>query len=318
MYGLITEIRNYLFDKQIIASKKHKNIYVLCVGNLRVGGTGKTPMVEYLIKNLKEDFNVAVVSLGYKRQSKGLREISQDDTFLSVGDEPKQMSVKFPDVKFVVNKDRNQAIEYIKNKYPDTQVIILDDAYQYRKTIPTKTILLTEYSRPFYEDKVIPYGRLRESDKNKKRADYIVVTKTPNGVSENQKQGIISRIKVSANQTVFFSQINYAPLPQNLIGQDIILIAGIDNPTPLQKYLETQCKVRKLMKFPDHYAFQDKDIKQIKQEAERLNCQIVTTEKDYARLKRYNLNMFVQTIEIKVDNNFINIIKDDIRKYFRS
>ncbi|MBR1769922.1 MAG: tetraacyldisaccharide 4'-kinase, partial [Bacteroidales bacterium] len=172
MYWLITSIRNFLFDKGVFKSESHNNVFILCVGNLRVGGTGKTPLTEYLIENLRKEFKVAVVSLGYKRKSKGLVEIRPEDDFSVTGDEPKQMSEKFPDVPFVVNKDRNEAIEYLKNKYPDLQAIILDDAMQYRKTKADVNILLTEYARPFFKDFCLPYGRLRERRKEKKRANY--------------------------------------------------------------------------------------------------------------------------------------------------
>ncbi len=312
MYWLITYIRNLLFNKGLLRSYSFTDVFVLCVGNLRVGGTGKTPMVEYLIRNLHKEYNLAVLSLGYKRQTKGLKEITSADDYKSVGDEPKQMSEKFPDVRFFVNKDRNQAIEYIKQKYPSTQLIILDDAYQYRKTKPTKTILLTEYHRPFYSDFVLPYGRLRERRKEKRRADYIVVTKSPNEISVKDRQIIISSIKPLSNQQIFFSSIQYnEDLQSELMGKDVALLVGIDNPQPLISYLNTFCKVKQVLKFPDHHSFSEKETQMIS----KIKYPIITTEKDYSRLKDFNKKLYVQKIELEVDNSFLNMLKRDIEDF---
>lgn len=312
MYWLITYIRNLLFNKGLLRSYSFTDVFVLCVGNLRVGGTGKTPMVEYLIRNLHKEYNLAVLSLGYKRQTKGLKEITSADDYKSVGDEPKQMSEKFPDVRFFVNKDRNQAIEYIKQKYPSTQLIILDDAYQYRKTKPAKTILLTEYHRPFYSDFVLPYGRLRESRKEKRRADYIVVTKSPNEISVKDRQTIISSIKPLSNQQIFFSSIQYnEDLQSELMGKDVALLVGIDNPQPLISYLNTFCKVKQVLKFPDHHSFSEKETQMIS----KIKYPIITTEKDYSRLKDFNKKLYVQKIELEVDNSFLNMLKRDIEDF---
>lgn len=319
MYYLVSIIRNFLFNKGFIKSISHQDVFVLCVGNIRVGGTGKTPMVEYLVRNLKEDFPLAVVSLGYKRKTKGLREITQKDTFLTVGDEPKQMSEKFQDVKFFVNKDRNEAINYIKKTYPEIKLIILDDAYQYRKTRPTKTILLTEYARPFYKDRIIPYGRLRERIKEKQRADYIVVTKSPQNISLEEKLSIQQKINKNDKQEIFFSHIEYSKDNQEILkGKDVVLLAGIDNPKPLKDYLEGFCNVKTLIKYPDHHNFSSQDIENVKKISQEFSAQIVTTEKDYMRLKEENLDLVVQNIEVTVEDNFINRLKDEIRRYTRS
>lgn len=301
-----------MFDHGIIASKNFNDVFVLCVGNLRVGGTGKTPMVEYLINNLKDEFNIAVLSLGYKRKTKGIREISKEDDFLSVGDEPKQMSEKFPNVKFFVNKDRNKAINFIKQKYPNTQVIILDDAYQYRKTKPAKTILLTEYARPFYRDFVLPYGRLRESREGKKRSDYIVVTKCPKDLEEKEKQKITDRIKPNRNQKVFFASINYNEnIKQILKGKDVALLSAIDNPLPLQTYLKTFCNIKQVLKFEDHHIFTSKELEKIA----KIQLPIITTQKDAIRMKNTKANLFVQDIKINIAETFIKTLKQEIQNF---
>lgn len=314
MYWLITYIRNFLFDHGIIASKSFDDVFVLCVGNLRVGGTGKTPMVEFLINNLKDEFEVAVLSLGYKRKTKGIREINKEDDFLSVGDEPKQMSEKFPNVRFFVNKDRNEAINFIKQKYPNTQVIILDDAYQYRKTKPVKTILLTEYARPFYKDFVLPYGRLRESRKGKERSDYIVVTKCPKDLEEKEKQKITDKIKPNGNQQVFFASIDYNEnIKQTLKGKDVALLTAIDNPLPLQTYLKTFCNIKQVLRFEDHHIFTSKELEEIA----KIQLPIVTTQKDAIRLKNIKANLFVQDIKINIEDTFIKSTKQEIKKFLQ-
>ncbi|MDO5759918.1 MAG: tetraacyldisaccharide 4'-kinase [Bacteroidota bacterium] len=311
MYWLITLIRNFLFDYGILKSKAFEDVFVLCVGNIRVGGTGKTPMVEYLINALKDDFNIAVLSLGYKRKTKGIREISKQDDFQSVGDEPMQMFERFPMIKFFVNKDRNKAISFIKEKYPNTQVIILDDAYQYRKTKPNRTILLTEYYRPFYKDFLLPYGRLRERRKEKKRADYIVVSKTPNNLTKEEKQQVVSKIKPNERQQVFFASIGYnEDIKQVLEGKEVALLVGIDNPKPLQNYLQTFCKINKVLKFPDHHSFSQKELEKIS----NITLPIVTTRKDFTRIKNTKAKIFIQDIQIVIDHTFIENIKKDIKQ----
>lgn len=309
MYWLITYIRNFLFDKGLIKAVAFDDVFVLCVGNIRAGGTGKTPMVEYLIRNLAEEYRLAVLSLGYKRKTKGFREVSAKDTYLSVGDEPKQMSEKFPNTRFFVNKDRNQAIRLIKQKYPDTQLIILDDAYQYRRTLPAKTILLTEYSRPFYRDFTIPYGRLRERRKEKRRADYIIVTKSPSNLTEEEKRLVVSHIRPLQHQEVFFSSIRYnADFCEEIKGKDVSLVVGIDNPQPLADYLRTFCTIRQILRFPDHHSFSDKE----KEMISRLPYPVVTTEKDYSRLKDISTRLCIQKIEVEIDNRFLEKLKMEI------
>ncbi len=318
MYYLITLIRNFLFDKQIIKSRKYSDVFVLTVGNLRVGGTGKTPMVEYLIRHLKDEFSLAVVSLGYGRKTKGLREINDKDTAQSVGDEPLQMYQKFKDIRFFVCKNRNTAIDYIREHYKDIQLVVLDDAMQYRKTLANKTILLTEYSRPFYKDHILPYGRLRESKQSSKRADYIVVTKCPKEIEENKNRDIISNIKPRDNQRVFFSHIVYSissyniEKPCKIKNKNLLFVAAIDNPTPAVHYLQgLGCQVD-LMKYQDHHKYNDKDIMKIKK-AIKPDQLLITTQKDAVKLKDKGLGFYILEIENKIDNNFLNILKDEIR-----
>lgn len=317
MYFLITFIRNLLFKHHIMKSRKYDDVFVLCVGNLRVGGTGKTPMIEYLIKHLMTEFPLAVISLGYKRKTKGLKEVLLNDTTEEVGDEPKQMKEKFPEIKFFVNKDRNEAINNIRSNHKEIKLILLDDAYQYRKTTPNATILLTEYNRPYFQDFVLPYGRLRESKAQSKRADYIVVTKTPNNVSAESKQNFIKHLKATSKQQVFFSKIIYN-LPK-IENKNLLFVAGIDNPYPAVRFLEENGFNVLLEKFSDHYQFKDSDISRIVSISKQENRQIITTEKDFMRLKRFKgISFEVLKIENEIDNNFLNILKNDLRANIRS
>ncbi len=318
MYYLITLIRNFLFDKHIIKGRKYTDVFVLTVGNLRVGGTGKTPMVEYLIRHLREEFNLAVVSLGYGRKTKGLREIKGEDTAQTVGDEPLQMYQKFKDIRFFVCKNRNTAIDYIRENYKDIQLIVLDDAMQYRKTLATKTILLTEYSRPFYKDHILPYGRLREMKQSSKRADYIIVTKCPEEIEESKKNEIISNIKPTNNQKIFFSRIIYSissyniENPCQIKNKKLLFVAAIDNPAPAIQYLQSLGNEVDLMKYQDHHKYNDKDIARIKK-AMKTNQELITTQKDAVKLRQKGLSFYVLEIENQIDNNFLNILKDEIR-----
>lgn len=317
MYLLITIIRNYLFSHHLIQSRKYSDVFVLCVGNIRVGGTGKTPMVEYLIRHLQNIFPLAVVSLGYKRKMKGLHEIQDTDTAQMVGDEPKQMSEKFPNIKFIVSKDRNEAIDYIRNKYKEIKLIILDDAMQYRKTTPTHTILLTEYNRPYFSDHIIPYGRLRESKRESKRANTIIVTKCEHGISDKEKREFTKQLDINEDQKVFFSTIKYY-MPEDLDKtKSLLFIAGIDNPMPAVDFLQKQDYTVTLLKYPDHHTFTKEDILQIQNKAKN-NYQIITTEKDAVRLREYDISFSVLKIENEIDNNFLDYITNEIRTHIRS
>ena len=311
MYYLITIIRNFLFSCGFIKSQRYSDIFVLCVGNIRVGGTGKTPMIEYLIRNLQDEFPLSVVSLGYKRKTKGLKEVLVSDTADAVGDEPKQMKEKFPNILFFVNKNRNTAIDFIRKNYSNIRLILLDDAYQYRKTSPNATILLTEYNRPYFNDKIIPYGRLREQRIQSKRANYIIVTKCPNDITQNEKQDFIKKLSPLPYQKVFFSKIQYKFSTEITNNSKLLFVAGIDNPSPAVKYLQMLGYDVILKKYPDHYNFKEKDIREI----ETLSKQdriIITTEKDAVKLKQFDIKFVTLQIENSIDGNLIQEIKNQM------
>ncbi|MBR1627333.1 MAG: tetraacyldisaccharide 4'-kinase [Bacteroidales bacterium] len=322
MYLLITIIRNFLFDCGIIKAKRYKDVKVLCIGNIRVGGTGKTPMIEYLIRKLNDEFTLSVVSLGYKRKSKGLKEVLSTDSATEVGDEPKQMKDKFPNIPFFVNKDRNVAIDFIRKNIPTTQVILLDDAFQFRKTQPDISVLLTEYNRPYFNDCIMPYGRLRERRKESKRADYIIVTKCPADISDDNKKDFIKKLNPLEHQQVFFSKIHYTiktmQSEENLTEQHpkntkLLFVAGIDNPAPAVEFLKGKGYEVTLRKFADHHTFTQKEIIEIKNIAKK-GYRIITTEKDAVRLKSFDINFDVLCIENRIDDGFTDNLKEKLRR----
>lgn len=327
MYGLITYLRNKLFDCGVLKTQTH-SLLTVGVGNLKVGGTGKTPFVEHLLTNLSSEYNIAVVSRGYGRKSKGLQIVSPNGTAEEFGDEPLQMSKKFPQVLFVVCKDRNTAIEHIERHYPQIDLILLDDAYQHRYVSRDINILLSEYSRPFFSDKVMPFGLLREYPQGSKRADYIVITKCPH-IDLQQQKDFVGRIDPLPNQKVFFSHICYKDpyladnknITTDLKTHEVILISGIANPKPLVEHLKSQTHLLQTIIFGDHHAFSNKDIKRITtiyESTKTENTILLTTEKDASRLLHFPLSLYVLPIETTISqypqNNqtIINQIKQDL------
>src|SRR5579871_1840274 len=208
VYAFIIRIRNFLFDKNILSSTSF-NLPVICVGNLAVGGTGKSPMVEFLIKNLKNEFAVAVLSRGYKRKTRGYALANPMSTVIEIGDEPMQFHIKFPDVPIAVGEERIVAIPQLLHDIPSTQAIILDDAFQHRSMKAGLNILLTDYNNLFTRDWFLPTGDLRDEKRSYKRSDIIIVTKCKRDLTTTEKMRIIREIDPLARQNVFFSTIQY-------------------------------------------------------------------------------------------------------------
>ena len=289
LYGFITSIRNFLFDKGIFASYSF-DLPVIVVGNLSVGGTGKTPQIEYLIRLLSERYAVATLSRGYKRKSKGFVLANANATAENLGDEPYQFYQKFPSIQVSVDADRKNGIEQLLTQEKKPQVILLDDAFQHRKVKAGFYILLTAYDDVFVHDFLLPTGNLRESRSGAQRANLIVVTKCPTTLSESEQTQIKQRIKSYSDAPVYFSTIAFdenvqssiASVPVTTIQQTAcVLLAGIAKPASFFNYLTNSASI--CLTYPDHHHFTETDIQQIKQQAgERM---IVTTEKDYVRLK---------------------------------
>ncbi len=286
IYQGVTEVRNKLYDRNILSSESYE-LPVIAVGNLNMGGTGKSPMIEYLLNFLEDKRRVAVLSRGYKRKSKGFRLVEQTDEASSSGDEPLQFKNKFPDALVAVDANRREGIAELLKLSPD--LILLDDAYQHRKVKAGFYILLTAYDDLYVHDLVLPAGNLRESRAGARRADVIVVTKCPGNLNFSEMEDIKRRLRPEDGQSVYFTTIKYAErikgnkqevLLRELRESNFALVTGIANPKPLLEFLKKQGISYKHYKFPDHHNFSTKEIAQLKTE----NI-LITTEKDYMRLK---------------------------------
>ncbi len=287
IYAAITSLRNFLYDKNIKKSIGF-DIPVIAVGNLSVGGTGKTPMVEYLIRLLSDRYSLVVLSRGYKRKSKGFYLANDITTIEEIGDEPFQYHSKFKNIHVAVNADRVEGVTKILAALPKTEIVLLDDAFQHRKIKASFYIMLTAYNDLFYNDLVLPAGNLRECKSGVKRANVVVVTKCPKNLSEAEMLQIKSRIDID-NDKIFFSTINYHQTVTNNVEEipvidlknDFIAVAGIAKPEYFYEYLN--CTKNDCLTFSDHHFFSDQDLKNILQKAN--GRKIITTEKDYMRLQ---------------------------------
>lgn len=297
IYGAAVWMRNRLFDKNILKSSSF-NFPIICVGNLAAGGTGKTPMTEYLLRLLKKDFKTATLSRGYKRKTTGFAIANEQTTALEIGDEPMQFHQKFPDVVVAVGEERLVAIPQLLHERPETEVIILDDAFQHRQVQAGLNILLTDYSDLYTRDLMLPAGNLRDVRSSSARADIIVVTKCPAAITKEEKRKIIDEIGPTDGQQVFFTTIVYGK-PYHLFGRQelelaqdfaVLLVCGIANPAPLKTYLTDTVHTYDLLRYADHHIFHTNDLRDIKQQFEKLKAGkkiVLTTEKDAVRLEKF-------------------------------
>ncbi|UGS23063.1 tetraacyldisaccharide 4'-kinase [Flavobacterium channae] len=306
LYWLITYIRNWLYDKGICKSSSF-DIPIIAVGNLSVGGTGKTPQIEYLIRLLSDNYKVAVLSRGYKRATKGFILADENATASSIGDEPFQFYSKFPYIQVAVDANRKNGIENLLQLPNKPDVILLDDAYQHRKVKAGFYILLTAYDDLFCDDYILPFGNLREPSSGKKRADMIIVTKCPNDLSEIAQLKI--REKLNVKQQVFFTTIQYDDfvfgndsqlLVSEIQSESKVLVAGIAKPKLFFDFLKSE-KDDTLV-FPDHHHFSKQDCEQILAKAN--GRKIITTEKDFVRLN--GLLPKAQLFYLPIKSTFLN------------
>lgn len=292
--------RNLLFDIGLLRSKRF-NVPVIGVGNLRTGGTGKTPHAEYLIRLLKDQYRVALLSRGYKRKSKGFKVAGADSGINDIGDEPLQMHKKFPDIVVAVHEKRTKGIKLILKQFPDVDVIILDDAFQHRYVTPGLNFLLTGYYNPFFNDFLLPVGNLREAKCRAKRADALIVTKTPSVLSPLDRRFFLKKLEKHKLEPVFFSTFRYLGLkpltssinttPPKRI-KSIFLLTGIANTTALEEYLKTKSKELHVYKYRDHHQFTAKNLKALRSHFDKTISYskiVVTTEKDAMRLQHPKL-----------------------------
>lgn len=318
LFKVVTNVRNKLFDLGLKPSVKF-DLPVIGIGNLSVGGTGKTPMVEHLIRLcLSKGITPATLSRGYGRKTKGMRVANEFDNAQTLGDEPFQFYRKFSEgVRVVVGEDRAYAIPNIVDQFDDVGVILLDDAYQHRYVRPLYNILLTEYDRPFYCDYLLPAGRLRESRNGASRADVVVVTKCPTEISGETIIEVEKKIRRYTNKRVFFTTIRYgAPLPLNLSGSSelcgrVVLVSGLANHIPFEEYAKRAFDVASHIVFNDHHRYTFSDLENIVSTVQTLkDCVVLTTEKDMVKMiaKEFSeltkqISMFYLPIEIEFLKN---------------
>lgn len=341
LYGVGVNLRNKLFDWKIIRSRSF-DVPVICVGNITVGGTGKTPHTEYLIKLLKQEFQVAVLSRGYKRKSKGYVLASLKTPITQIGDEPYQIKQKFPEVHVAVDADRCNGIEQLCGSHmkPEVEVVLLDDAFQHRYVKPGISILLVDYHRMIGEDALLPAGRLREPARGKKRANIVIVTKCPHDIKPIDYRIISKHMDLYPYQKLYFSTLTYGELtplcheeasrPLNSLKKDekVLLLTGIASPEQLKQDLSNYTSLIDTMSFPDHHDFTTKDMQMVKQHFEQMEGDkklIITTEKDATRLighpqldEELKKSIYVLPVEIKILQNQQETFNENIIKYVRA
>lgn len=313
LYGLAVIIRNELFELNILKTRRF-DIPVISVGNITVGGAGKTPHVEYLIRLLKDKMKVAVLSRGYKRKSRGYVLAGNNTPMREIGDEPYQMKIKFPNIRVAVDKKRCEGIDRLTTdeETKDTDVILLDDAFQHRYVQPGINILLVDYHRLIIYDKLLPAGRLREPLSGKHRADIVIITKCPDTLNPIDYRVLSKAMELYPFQQLYFTKLEYCPLEPifhkglsipltEIRGKNVLLLTGIASPRQLETDINayTGNNALTMLSFPDHHSFTQKDIRRINEafagmEAPRM---IITTEKDQARL------MGIETLSDDVKDN---------------
>lgn len=309
IYYFVTWFRNKLYDLGIMSSKSY-DFPVICVGNLSTGGTGKTPMIEYLIRLLQYDKSIATLSRGYKRKTEGFVLADKNANADTIGDEPFQFYNKFDDITVAVDGDRQNGISQLRGLNPKPEVILLDDAYQHRKVNAGFNILLTAYNNLYYKDFVLPTGNLREPRSGAERADLIVVTKCKTNISEAEKNEIISKLKLENHQKLFFSYVEYADTVISSFNSleleslpKFTLVTGIANAKPLVDFLANKGLKFDHLEYSDHYNFKSSDI-----DALVSKSLIITTEKDYVRLsvnESLKDKLYYLPIQIKIDKSEI-------------
>ena len=289
VYLGITTFRNFLYDINFLKSYSFDST-IIGVGNLSLGGTGKTPFVEFLIKKYSKRFNIALISRGYKRKSIGFYKADSNSSPDLIGDEPFQIFKKFSNITVAVDKNRANAISKILNEEKRTNLFILDDSFQHRKVLPNVNIILTTFNDPFYDDCIFPIGNLRESKKSINRSDVVVVTKSPKDLKTDKKNQIKSKLNIAHHQNVFFTSINYGNVLKgdanfkinDLKNKKILSVSGIANSRLFVEFFSQKNIEYEHVNFSDHHNYTQEDINKIESDNESL---IITTEKDFQKIQ---------------------------------
>lgn len=317
IYDFITSIRNMMYGHGLLKQQSFDKP-LICIGNLAVGGSGKTPHTEYLINLLSQNgYKVAVLSRGYKRKTKGFVLATDQSTAEEIGDEPLQMKKKFPNIVMAVDEDRCDGVSKIIDK---VDVVLLDDAFQHRKIKAGLNIILSDYNKPYYKDYLMPAGRLRENQSGNKRAEIIIMTKCrQEHISTDDIKYNSTKLGLSENQQLFFTGIKYGKLSnglelRDLANYNIVLVTGIANPKPLEEELSKHVTMMKTIRFSDHHNFTDSELKKIDDTFANLPSDkkrlIITTEKDFTRLGNLSNIDYLCSLPIEV-----NILNDDKLKF---
>ena len=297
IYGGIIRMRNLVFDKKFFRSATF-DFPLICIGNLSVGGTGKTPMVEYLVTLLNKNYKTATLSRGYKRKTKGFLIADENSKASDIGDEPMQIHKKFPEIAVAVAEERVIGIPQLLFSKPETEVILLDDAFQHREVAAGLNILLTDYNNLYSSDLLLPAGNLRDEKKSSERADIIIVTKCKSNLNIDEKQSIINQLNPKVTQKIFFTSIEYGS-PYHLFSNEkyvldkdthVLLLCGIANPKPIELEIKSKISSYQTFRFKDHHIYDSHDLKKIKDEFLKNNSSkkiTLTTEKDATRLFQF-------------------------------
>lgn len=327
VYGGILSFRNWLYHKKIIGAVNF-NLPIICVGNLSVGGTGKSPMVDFLVGFLKNDYPLATLSRGYKRRTSGYVLANEQTTAIEIGDEPMQFHLSHPDIAVSVCEKRIEAIPQLLYDRPETKLVILDDAFQHREIVAGFNIILTDYANLYTRDFFLPTGDLRDQKESASRADVIVVTKCPSTLSQQERFEIMQELKPLSNQHVFFTTIQYET-PFHIITKEekafsrqneVLLVCGIANPLPLTDYIHESTKTYDALFYSDHHIYTVENLSEIEERFRQIkddHKMIVTTEKDAVRLIKFkdriaHLPLYVLPISVSFlfgqENEFKSLI----------
>jgi tetraacyldisaccharide 4'-kinase len=305
LYGLGVFIRHKLFDLKILKSVEF-NIPIVCVGNIAVGGTGKTPHTEYLISYLSRQYNVGILSRGYGRKTKGFIEATRESSYREIGDEPKQIKQKFPNIPVCVCEKRVDGIKKMRELHPEINLIILDDAFQHRYVEPWINIVLVDFNNPFYEDKLMPLGTLRDLKKQMNRAHVVIMTKVNRTLTPLDLRITKKKLALLPFQNLYYTEIVYDELmpmfwsehqPKPKDKGKVIVMTGIARPESLYKYLESKYEIVEKIEYPDHHAYKVYDLKKLEQILSKYpnDTIVVVTEKDSVKLS--NKNKISKTIQ---------------------
>ena len=314
VYFIIIYLRNRLYDQGVLKSASF-NLPLICIGNIAAGGTGKSPMTEYLVRELKNHFQVATLSRGYKRKTSGYALANEHSTALEIGDEPMQFHLKFPDTPIAVGEARIEAIPQLLHDRPNTQAILLDDAFQHRSVKAGLNIVLTDCNNLYTRDWYLPTGDLRDERSSIGRAQIIVVTKCSPALTMQEREAILQELDPPPEQAVFFTTIRYGR-PYHIISKEnvqvsseveVLLVTGIANPRPLKNLLQEKSKTYYQMAYNDHHIFTIDDLKDMQKRFNSISADnkiILTTEKDAVRLVKFEhelaaMPLYVVPIELE-------------------